>query len=168
MAAQFASEIEAMEIGFSLRQGFGMDLNLSAKNESTVQFLAGLLGSQLQLAATQSKDAQTADLLKKLSVSAQGKRLNLSLRLSEEEFERNIKALQSARMTPFGSAAPASAPARTASPSGDVSIFPPPANKSSQSRPQAQPEPEGPRKIRIFGLEGGVKEIPLDSNGNGR
>jgi hypothetical protein len=157
LASQFASQIDAMEIGLSVKDGLSLDVSLAAKSEATVQLLAGLLGSQLQMAAQQPGSPQAAELLKKLNVAAQGKRLSLGVRLSKEEFEQQIRAIQTARMNP------------RPVPKTDVTIFPPPANRSAQTPPPSgaqtpAPEPQGPRKVRIFGLEGGVKEIPLDNN----
>jgi hypothetical protein len=169
MATQFASQLDALEMGLALRDGLKLNLSLLAKSEATVQMLAGLLGSQLQMmAAQQGSNPEAADVLKRLNVAAQGNRLSVSVSMTKEELDQQIRKIQTARLNPRA-LNPRPAADGVSGAKSDVTISPPPANRSAQTsvaQPANQPAPapaelQGPRKVRIFGLEGGVKEIPL-------
>jgi hypothetical protein len=143
-AAPFASEIEGLELGMQLRQGFGLDLNLATKTEAAAAMLAQLITTQMQSAALgKSSDPAIAEILNKLQIGAEGNRMTMHVALTQEEMERSMNALQAARMNTGARAYSAHTPEPGAAP----------------SRPATPP---GPRKVRIYGLDEGVREITID------
>jgi len=147
MAAQLASQLDGVELGASLKEGLRLDFAITAKTEATAQMMVALVTAQMQMAANNPNTPQAAEFLDKLQVSAQGARMTMHVALSQEELDRQMQAVQSARMAGVQ---------RRSQPSGTAATVP------SESKPLVpQPEAPGPRKIRIVGLDDGVREIPL-------
>ena len=130
------------------RSGFGLDLNLGTKTEATAAMFAQLVSMQIQSAvAGKANDPALAELTKKFQVGAQGNRFTMRIALTKDEMERSVKAVQTAR---------ANAGAQTAS----VAATPRPA--AATAAPAQPAPPPGPRKVRIYGLDEGVREITID------
>jgi hypothetical protein len=147
-ANPFASEIEGVELAMQVREGFGLDLNLGTKTEATAAMFAQLVSMQIQSAvAGKANDPALAELTKKFQVGAQGNRFTMRIALTKDEMERSVKAVQTAR---------ANAGAQTAS----VAATPRPA--AATAAPAQPAPPPGPRKVRIYGLDEGVREITID------
>ena len=127
-----ASEIEGLEMGLGLRDGFQLDMTLLAKSETTARMMSQFLLAQLQssLASSQLDNVQAAELASKLQVSSEGKQMRLSLRLSAEELQHQMRALETQR-----------ALAKT---------------MSTQPKP-----PMTAGKIKIYGLDEGPREIEV-------
>jgi hypothetical protein len=139
-ANPFTSEIDGLEVGAQLREGLDLDLNLATKTEAAAGMFAQLLSAQIQSAiATKADDPAVAELVKKLQVGSQGNRMTVHLALTQEEMEHSMKVAQAAR---------ANAGVRQTA--------------TAAPKPQAPPVPAGPRKVRIYGLDEGVREITLD------
>lgn len=143
MASQMASQLDGLELGASLKDGLRLDFALTAKTDATAQMLVAMLTAQMQMAANNQATPQAAELLEKLQISSEGKRMTMHLALSKEELERQMREAQAARLAGAGTRVQPKAAVAAA-------------------EPVAKPvEPQGPRKIRIVGLAEGVREIPL-------
>jgi hypothetical protein len=151
MAAQLASQIDGLEIGTSLHDGFKTDLTLVAKTEAVAQMFAGLLSTQLQAAAARPDHPQAAEMVRKINITSDGARLHVNLSLTKEEFEQQLQYAAAPRNNPSFSG-----PVRAEGLTNSA------AAASAPSGPAAPAPPPGPRKIRIVGLDEGVREIPLD------
>lgn len=144
-----ASEIEGVELGLGLREGFQMDATLATKSEAMARAMSQFLASQLKsgLASSQIDNAQAAELASKLHISSQGKEMRLSLRLTPEELDHQMRTLQTQH-----------ALARTLQSQ-------PKTQTKEQIRLQPQPLPAGDKmaagKIRIYGLDEGPREIEV-------
>src|SRR5262249_49722882 len=99
--------------------------------------LQGLMAMAAMSQPQQSQ--QSLDFLKKVRIAPEGPRVKLELALDQAEFAKMLKDAQNTRM-----AGPA----------------PKPQTAPAATRP---PEPAGPKTIRISGLDGGPKEIPLNT-----
>jgi hypothetical protein len=131
---KFASDIRGIEAGFAFREGFNLELSLMTKDTEAAHELAQLLSGQLQLAMLSQLDNQQAtELARKLQVTSEGSRMRVTLALSKEEMDRQIQLMQTAR-----TAGPAPKPA-----------------------PKAEPPSSHPGTVRIYGLDDGVREIPV-------
>jgi hypothetical protein len=147
----FTSEIDGIEMGMQLHDGLGIDVNLATKTEAAAGMFAQLLSMQIQSAvATKMDDPRAAELVRKLQVGSQGNRMTIHLALSQEEMEQSIQLAQAAR-----------ANARAASTEHASSTMSPTASPSEPVQAPAS-TPAGPRKVRIYGLDEGVREITLD------
>jgi hypothetical protein len=108
-----------------------------------------------QIANVQVQSPEAAEAVHKLKLAAEGTQLRASLSLTREEFERSLQTMQarperrSMRARSSGSAAP-----RSARPTAQPTTQPP-------AQFTTQPPPPPPGKIRIYGLDEGVREIPL-------
>lgn len=141
-ANPFASEVDGLEIGMRLREGLGLDVNLATKSEAAAGMLAQMLTSEIESAvAKKADDPQVAELVHKLHVGSQGNLMTVHLALTQEEMQRSIELTRAARMN--------AGKTRTEGVS-TASAAPPPA------------QPAGPRKVRIYGLDEGVREITLE------
>ncbi|MEQ1886073.1 MAG: hypothetical protein ABL967_13500 [Bryobacteraceae bacterium] len=157
-ANPFVKEIEGVEIALNVRNGLGLDLNLGTKTEATATMIAQLLSLQMQSAlASQPSEPSLAEIAKKLQVGAQGKRMTVHLALTQAELEQSMQAVQAARMKTG---------ARQTASAGATSVGTPVA-AAETPRVNAAPAPPpgpppGPRKVRIYGLDEGVREITID------
>ena len=159
--AMFASEIEGLDMGFALREGFHMNITLATKTEAGAQSLSQLLSMQMQSAVAGKLDAQkTADFWRKVQVSADGKRIQVQVALTKEELQENSRMMQEQRAS-LASARPSggSISASAAMPAAAQQSAPTRAVAVQQLAP---PKPPQPRTIKIYGLDDGVREIHLD------
>jgi hypothetical protein len=131
-----AAEVEGVEAGVSARDGFVLELSIDTKTEAAARQLAQLLTTQMETAlATKLDREQSAILMRSLRINSEGNRMALNFSLSKEELEQRMREMQTAPRA-FTSPGPGPAPA--------------PAPKSST-----------PRSVKIYGLDEGVREIPL-------
>ena len=127
-----AAEVEGVEAGISARDGFVLELSIDTKTEAAARQLAQLLSSQLETAlATKLDREQSAILMRSFRISSEGNRMALNFSLSKDELEQRMREMQS-------------------SPRAFTSPSPAPAPKSNT-----------PRTVKIYGLDEGVREIPL-------
>ncbi len=144
-AAMFASEIEGLDLGLAVRDGFNMDISLATKSEAGAEALAQLLATQMQSAVNAKLDGQKAqDFWRKVKMGAVGKSMQVQISMTKEELQENIRLAQEQR---------ASQPALQVAggPSARPAIMPAP-----------PPKPSGPRVVKIYGLDDGVRELRLD------
>ena len=112
-----------------------MDMSLTTVNEAAAAQLLQLVSSQI--AIMQLQKPETADAMRKLKLAAEGATVRASLELTREELEQSFHAMEATRGIAGTALAQPGAPRTT------------------------QPPPPPPGKIRIYGLDEGVREIPL-------
>lgn len=136
MASQIASQINGIDMGLSLRDGFQLALSLTAANDAVAAQMSQLLSTQVQMAALmQANRPDTAELLSKLHIGAEGNRMSVNIALTKEEFEQQLRAAQAARTMAASAQGPAPAPA------------------------MHPVKPATPGKITIYGLDGGPRVV---------
>jgi len=133
-----AGQIKGVDLGFAVRDGFQFEMSLATESEAVAAQLTQLLSEKIALAQAQSPE--TAETARKLHIATEGNRLRVNLALTKEELEQNVRAFQSTHQ------ATANASARTTVP---------PQIKTATSPPAS------PGKIRIYGLDEGVREIQM-------
>ena len=136
--SQLAGEIKGIDLGLAARDGVQMEMSMTMANEAAATQLLQLISGQIALA--QAQTPEMTEVASKLRISTDGAHLRASMALSQEEFERSLRTLQAARAAAGASAAQPAAP------------------YVPQTR---QPPPPPPGKVRIYGLEGGVREIDV-------
>ena len=152
--AIFASEIEGLDLGLAVHDGFNMGIGLDTKTEAGAQMLSNLISTQMQTAVSAKLDDQkAAEFWRKVKVSSEGKRMQLRVALTKEELAENIRIMQEQR-----SALPsAKSAASMRVNSGDVAVSGP--GLVTTTHPAAPPQP---RSVKIYGLDDGVRVINLD------
>ncbi len=148
--AAFASEIEGLDFGLAARDAFNLNIALTTKTEAAAQMFAQLISSQLQSAiTTKMDDQQAAEALKRITISANGNTMQVQIAMSKEELLDNIRRMQEQRAN--GGVRPAGhRPALGVTTTASAAV------------PAVPPAPPKPRVIKIYGLDDGEKEIPLD------
>jgi hypothetical protein len=127
-----AAEVEGVEAGLSARDGFVLELSIDTKTEAAARQLAELFTTQMQAAiATKLDREQSAILMHSFRISSEGNRMALNFSLTKEELEQRMREMQTA---PRAFTSPSQAPA---------------------------PKSNTPRTVKIYGLDEGVREIPL-------
>lgn len=129
-----ASDISGLEFGMAFRDGFNLELNLATKTPEAAQQMARMLTAQLQLAmAGKVNNQQAAEMMRKMQISTDGSKVGIRIEASREEVERNIREMQK---SPLFGAVPGMKPA---------------------------PPSPAPGTIKVYGMEGGVREVPAES-----
>jgi hypothetical protein len=133
-AAQMFSGVKTAEIGMSFAQGFGLQVNVRAKDDPSAHSMAQAIQGLIAMAALgQSETPQAAEILRKIQITTENSRVKLALALDRSEVEKMIQESQTrAKASPE----PKTAPARAL-------------------------EPPGPKTVRITGLDSGPVEVPL-------
>ena len=132
MAAQMFSGVKSTELGMSFGPGFGMQVNIRTKDDAAAQSMQqGLQGLIAMAGMSQSENPQSAEMIKKIRITAENSRVKLALALDRAELEKLIK-----EMKPSGKPLTATTPATI-------------------------PQPAGPKSIRITGLDSGPVEVPF-------
>jgi len=137
LASQIAAQVKGLDMGLALRDGFQLELSVAAESEAVAAQMTQLLSTQIQLATLpQANRPEAADIARKLHIAAQGNRMQVSLALTKDEFEQQLRTVQAARAQAAASAFPQAAP------------------------PAVRPaKPSNPGQITIYGLEGGPRVI---------
>ena len=153
---EIASRIQDLETGLSVRDGFRFDTILGMENEAVAARMAQLLSSEIAAAVDKQEiqsqlppeiRAQASEMLKRLHIAPDGARLRIRFALTAAEFAQQMQKAQAAFLA--GNAA------------GRARIQPAP--RPAQARPSApKPQPATPGKVKIYGLDGGVREIQLN------
>ena len=134
LAAQLAAQVKSLDMGLALRDGFQMEVSVAAESDAVAAQMAQLLTAQIQMA--QATDPQAAEIGRKLQITSEGNRMQLSLALTKDEIVQQMQAAQVAR-----------AQAAAASPSRPT------------PSPVRQSKPANPGQITIYGLDGGPRVI---------
>lgn len=149
-AQLFASEIEGVDFGISAKTGFDLDFSLDTKTEAGAQALTKLLMTQMQSAVNAKMDSKKAvDFWHKVKVDAAGNRMEMQIALTKEELRENILMMQQQKIGGVQTASGAAGHGMAAMNGQAVAAAP-------------APKPAGPRIVRIYGLDDGVREIKLD------
>ncbi len=128
LASQIAAQIKGLNMGLALRDGFQLELSVDAESHAVAAEMTQLLSTQIQLAMlAQANNPQTAEISNKLHISAEGNRMQLSLALTKDEFEQQLRAAQAERAqavtsSPSEPSQPAGRPAKTSNP-GHIVIY---------------------------------------------
>lgn len=131
---KLASSIRGLDAGIAFRDGFNLEVNVAMQDAEAAQDLARQLSVQLVSAVSGKLDDQQAlELRQKLQIGSQGNQMNVKFALTREEMDRQLKAMQT-RSKENPPSMPAFIP---------------------------RPEPTQPATIRIYGLDEGIREIPL-------
>jgi hypothetical protein len=137
-AMQIAAQVKGMDMGLALRDGFQLELSVTADSDAVAAQMTQLLSTQIQMALSDpTNPPETAELGRKLNIAADGSRMQLSLALTKDEFVQQMRAAEAARMR-----------------AGTTSSAQPTRPPVRQSKPPAQPG-----QITIYGLEGGPRVI---------
>lgn len=129
------SDVTGLEFGMSLRDNLKLELTLATKDPASAQRLAQMITSQIQLAvAAKTNSTQSAEMLRKLQINAEGNKVTFRAESTREEVERSIRQMQQSMQSGAAGGARLKPPVRPASP------------------------PAG--TIRIYGEPGGTREIP--------
>jgi hypothetical protein len=133
-AAQLFAGVKSTELGIAFGEGFGLHINVLAKDDASAQTMAqGLQGLLALGAMSQSQSPAAMEMMKKITITSESTRVKMALDLSRTEVEKLITEVQSAK--------PAAAPKAAAAPA-------------------PAPETSGPKTIRITGLDSGPIEVP--------
>jgi hypothetical protein len=137
LASQIAAQVKGMDMGLALRDGFQFELSVAAESEAAAAQMTQLLSTQIQMAmSAQANNPQAAEISRKLHIAAEGNRMQLSLALSKDEFEQQLRATQAARMQAGA------------------------ASSAQGTPPAVRPaKPSNPGQITIYGLDGGPRVI---------
>jgi len=129
------SDVTGLEFGMSLRDNLRLELTLATKDPASAQRLAQMISSQIQLAmAAKTNSTQSAEMLRKLQINAEGNKVTFRGESTREEVERSIHEMQQSLR------------------SG--------ADGGARLKPPARPASPPPGTIRIYGEPGGTREIP--------
>ncbi len=137
LAAQLAAEVKGLDVGLALRDGFQLEVSVSAVSDAVAAQMTQLLSSQIQTSlAAQANQPGMAEIAHKLQIATDGNRMQLSLSMTKDEFAEQLRVAQAMR-------AQAAAMA------------------SSQPTPRAvrQPKPANPGHVTIYGLDGGPRVV---------
>jgi hypothetical protein len=133
LAMQMAGQVKGLDMGLALHDGFRLEAGVTAENDAA----AAQMTEMLQMALlSQANNPQAAEIARKLHIGSQGNRMQLSITLTKDEFDQQLRVAQAAR-------------AQTA-----ASSFTP--ATPSAARPV---QPAHPGHIVIYGLDDGPRVI---------
>ncbi len=154
ISTQMFADVESFEAGLALQSGLGLQVNLNTKTEEGARTIGNAITGILALFALQGQgDAKAADFLKKVKISSDHSRVSLALHVDQAELEKGMTQWRA-------KASPAADVTRITLRPKVTGEAPAPFETVAAARP---PEPAKPAVIRIFGAEGGTREIPLES-----
>ena len=143
LASKIASQIKGLDMALSVRDGIELQLAVATENETVANQMAQMLSGQLSLAMlTQTADPWAADMAKRLHVDTEGAHVRVSFALTADEFAEQLRKSQTMMTARAGVGAHGA----------DVQT------SSEPAKPQPKPVPG---KVKIYGLDEGVKEIQL-------
>jgi|GEM_PF-5488679 len=137
-SARMISDVTGYDLGLNLRDGMGLELNVVTKSAQSASALAGGLRMMMGMAMQQPNNPEMASLAGKVQLAVEGSKVHMGLHLDEAELERSFRLLRAAMP---GGMTPVQVPAATAA--------------------QEAEKPRGPQVVRIYGAEGGTREIPV-------
>jgi hypothetical protein len=159
--AELASEIDGLDLGVAVRDGFNMEISLATKTEAEAQAISQLFLTQMQAAAATKLDAaKTAALWKNVKVGAEGNRMLVQVAMTKEELKENMRLMQEQRASQAASQLTSHA---NGTPDSPIASAQPPMNSPQPPTVSTQPAaPPKPRVVKIYGLDDQVREVPLD------
>ena len=136
LAAPFASQIQGIDFGLAVHEGFQFELSMATESEAAASQMAQMFAMQVQMQlAAKAGTPEVADMAQKLKIDSLGNRMRVSLALPKEEFAALLQAAQAAEA--------ARAQAAAAAPHA----------------PPSAVRPAKPGKIVIYGLDEGPRVI---------
>ncbi|MGH9673467.1 MAG: hypothetical protein ACRD44_09825 [Bryobacteraceae bacterium] len=150
--AQMLKDVESFEAGLTLQTGLGLQVSLNTRTGEGAKALDAAIQGIMALVAMQGQDdPQAAEFLKKLKITSDQSRVSVAISVDQAELEKGIRSFR-ARAQRGEVARVDVRPTATG-----VTI----ANAGPATAP-APAEPARPQVIRIFGAEGGPREITLE------
>ena len=147
-----AKSVRSFDFGLRTRAGLDLELNLFAGDAETAKSLSTALQAMMQLAASDRKNPQVNDLLKRLQMGTQDEQLHITASWTQAELA-DLARLQGKSLAAI---APGTMPDSTLT-----------AARVTNGRTAATAElpvvakPREPLKVRIYNPDGGVKEFEL-------
>jgi hypothetical protein len=133
---QFFQDIRGVDAGIAMHEGLDLDVGVITSTPEAAELLAKLITNGMQTALTSKLDIKQAlDVARKVLVSSDGNQIHLKFSLTKEELEKQIQIM---RKTP---------------PTTNLQI----------AQPTSAPVNRAPQTIKIYGLDDGVREIPVSS-----
>ncbi len=152
---QLLADVESFEVAVSLRDGLGVNVGLSSKSETSAKMLSNAVEGFMRLAVLESRNRpEAAGFLDKLKVTTEQNRVSVAVRLDEAEIDKGLNQLRS----PASLASVDVRPKVTVPSEFKRAPTPPWVAVARSSQP---PEPSKPAVIRIYGAEGGTREVTL-------
>lgn len=146
---ELASEAQGFEAGVNLRMGLVADVTFRFSSDDTAKRMTAELTHLMNVAANKSTDAQARNIAKKVKFGLDGSAMKISLRLTQQEFEKTAQALAASQQ-------------RSAQVAGNR----PAVMNSKPAVADRAPTPTKPAVIRIEGLDGGERDIPYSDPQN--
>jgi len=153
--AQFLKDVDSIEAGLSLQSGLGLQLNLGTKSgQSASELAAGLQLMAGMMLASQQQKPGLPNLAEKLTIVTDDTRVKMALTLDEQEVQQSFGQLPASMQPAAGGDGEEVQLQGKVGGSGDWTWG---------GQPQAA-KPKKPQKqvITIWGLQEGVREIPVD------
>lgn len=130
LASQMAAQVKGLDMGLSLRDGFQFQLGVATETEAAAAQMTQMLSTQIQMAMLmQSNRPETAEIVRKLQIAAEGNRMSIRLALSKDEVEQQLRIAReaSAKAAELASSQPtpqpAARPVKPATPPGHITIY---------------------------------------------
>ena len=143
--AEWMADARGFEAGINLRAGLVADIVVHFASETAAKHMTVELTRLLGMAVKdKSAGAQVQEFVKKLKFLADGSAAKISLRLSQQDIEKSLKAFAASQKSSAQSAAKAKWSLSPIQPQAPIAI----------------PAPAKPAVIRIDGLDDGPREIP--------
>ena len=145
-------DVERIDAGVSFRSGLGLEVNLGARTpESAAELAAGAKLMLGMLLASHQPGNGGPNLAEKLQIGAEQSLVKLALQLSQDELESGLRQwTSSVKAGVLASAAPG----------GAGSAAGPARGWEQNPLETLQPAPRD-RKVKIYGLEEGTREIEI-------
>jgi len=158
--ARMLAGVVGFDLGVNLRDGVRLEANFATKSASSASELAGGIRLMMNMAAMQqTNQPELTALAGKVRIEASGVDVRMSLQLDQAELERSFRSLHA--MLPGGMKPVQVRPVYRGEKEitwPAVEIGGPAASPAAEA--QAPPERQ---VIRIYGAEGGTREIPLNN-----
>jgi hypothetical protein len=128
-----ASEIRGIEAGVAFRDGLKLAVNLTTKDAESASKVVRSITAKLHSSMEGQVDAQqAAEFLRKLDIAAEGNQIRVKLAMSQAEMDRAVALAQKMNAA------------------------------RSQFALRPQPQRPEPGTIKVYGMPGGVREIPVE------
>jgi hypothetical protein len=132
--APFVQDIRGIDAGISLHEGLDLDVGVITTTPEAAEQIGKFITNVMQTGLTSKLDIKQAlEVARKVQVSSDGNRIHLKFALTKEELETQIRTMR--KMAP------------TTNP--------------RMAEPTSTPMNRAPQSIKIYGLDDGVREIPL-------
>jgi hypothetical protein len=157
--AKMFADVTGFDFGLDLRRGMGLELNATTKTAASAEALAGGLRMILGMAAMQQTNKpEIAALVEKVQIATAQSNVRMSLHLDDAELDKSFRSLRASLpggMQPVQVRPVYRGEKKITWQSAEVGgTVPAPAVAEAQKPPERQ-------VIRVYGAEGGTREIPM-------